>query len=273
MSKKKKNRALPQTVGLNRPGVETHAHLDLESFPDDFEEVLQRARECSIAKIGNVFLGAQAYQENKHLFENHPEVFYILGFHPNDAEKFTEAELQGISAACKADSRIKAIGEIGLDFFWSEVPQDAQYHAFRAQLNLARELKLPVVIHSRDANSETLKTLEEENFSGLPLLWHCFGADTETAKRIIDNGWYISIPGTITYKKNDLPQEAVKTIPLDRLVLETDSPYLAPEPWRGKRNEPAYVAFTAAKVAELRGMDVNDLWAACAENAYKFFGL
>ncbi|WP_027177762.1 TatD family hydrolase [Maridesulfovibrio bastinii] len=271
MSKKK--RALPQTVGLNCPGVETHAHLDIESFPDELDEVIQRARECSIAKIGNVFLGISGYEENKHLFENYPEVFFILGVHPNEAESFTDRELEAIGEACRSDSRIKAIGEIGLDFYWSEVSQTAQYHAFRAQLSLAKELGLPVVIHSRDANEQSIRTLEEEGFSGLPLLWHCFGADTETAKRIIDNGWYISIPGTITYRKNELPQEAVKTIPLDRLVLETDSPFLAPEPWRGKRNEPAYVAFTARKVAELRGMDVNELWAACGENANRFFKL
>lgn len=271
MSKKK--RVLPQTVGLNRPGVETHAHLDIESFPDELDDVIKRARECSIAKIGNVFLGIQGYEENRHLFDDYPEVFFILGVHPNDAEKFNDAEAKGIREACSKDSRIKAIGEIGLDFYWNEVPQDAQYAAFRAQLHLAEELDLPVVIHSRDANDESIKTLEEEGFAGRPLLWHCFGADTETAKRIIDNGWYISIPGTITYRKNELPQEAVKTIPLDRLVLETDCPFLAPEPWRGKRNEPSYVAFTAKKVAELRGMDVNELWAACAENAYRFFKL
>lgn len=273
MSKKKKNRPLPQTVGLERTGVETHAHLDLEHYGEELDAVIHRARECSIAKIGNVFLGVEAYRNNRHLFDSYPEVFFILGLHPNDADRFTDAELEGIREACKKDSRIKAVGEIGLDFYWKRVPEDVQDRAFRAQLNLARELEMPVVIHSRDANEQTMKVLEEENWSGQPLLWHCFGAGSDMARRIIDHGWHISIPGTVTYRKNEEAQEAVKVIPADKLVLETDCPFLTPEPWRGKRNEPAYVAFTAAKVAELKGMDVNELWAACAENAYRFFSL
>ncbi|WP_291329577.1 TatD family hydrolase [Desulfovibrio sp. UCD-KL4C] len=272
MSKKKK-RALPQTVGINVSGVETHAHLDMEDFKEDLPEVMARAKECGIAKIGNVFLGSQIYEANRFLFDAYPEVFFLLGIHPNDADKYTDAEGEAIRAAFKSDSRLKAVGEIGLDYYWDDVPPAVQEKTFRAQLELADELDMPVVIHSRDAHEKTLEILDDYGWSGKPLLWHCFGSGIATAKRILDNGWYISIPGPITYKKNEEAQEAAKYIPVERMVLETDCPYLSPEPWRGKRNEPAYVVFTAAKVAELKGMDVNELWAACAKNAYDFFGL
>ncbi|NDV22333.1 TatD family deoxyribonuclease [Desulfovibrio sp. JC022] len=269
----KKNRALPQSVGINIPGVETHAHLDLEEFREDLPEVLTRAKESGVGKIGNVFLGPQAYHENKKLFADYPEVFFLLGVHPNDSGKFVEDDIEAMRDAFKTEPRLKAVGEIGLDFYWDRVPYDVQEDVFRKQLKLADELDLPVVIHSRDAHERTIEVLEDFGWSGKPLLWHCFGGDAETAKRIVDHGWYISVPGPVTYKKNEIAQEAVKSIPLDRLVLETDCPFLTPEPWRGKRNEPAFVVFTAAKVAELKEMDVNELWKACSENAHKFFNL
>ncbi len=271
--KKKKVRALPQSVGINVLGVETHAHLDLEDFREDLPEVIARAKECGVGRIGNVFLGSEAYEQNKVLFDEYPEVFFLLGVHPNDSGKFLDAEIEAMHAAFKNDSRLKAVGEIGLDFYWDRVPYDVQEDVFRKQLALADELELPVVIHSRDAHERTMEVLEDFGWSGKPLLWHCFGGDTETAQKIVEHGWYISIPGPVTYKKNDIAQEAVKEIPLDRLVLETDCPFLTPEPWRGKRNEPAFVVFTAAKVAELRGMDVNELWKVCADNAIRFFSL
>ncbi|WP_432734599.1 TatD family hydrolase [Maridesulfovibrio sp. FT414] len=271
--KKNKERTLPQSVGINIPGVETHVHLDIEEFQDDLPEVMARAGECGIGRIGNVFLGPQAYEQNKGLFDDYPEVFFLLGVHPNDSDGFVDADIDAMRTAFKNDSRLKAIGEVGLDFYWDRVPYDVQEEVFRKQLALAEELGLPVVIHSRDSHERTMEVLEDAGWSGRPLLWHCFGGDAQTAQKIIDHGWYISIPGPVTYKKNEEAQEAVKVIPLDRLVLETDCPYLTPEPWRGKRNEPAFVVFTAAKVAELKGMDVNELWKACADNAYRFFGL
>ncbi|WP_027721859.1 TatD family hydrolase [Maridesulfovibrio zosterae] len=270
---KKKNRALPQTVGITAPGVETHAHLDLDDFSEDLPEVMARAKECGVGRIGNVFLGPQAYEMNKALFDEYPEVFFLVGVHPNDADKFASTDIDAMRSAFQSDERLKALGEIGLDFYWDRVPGDVQESVFREQLELARELDLPVVIHSRDAHRRTLEILEDFGWSGRPLLWHCFGGDTETAQRIIEHGWYISVPGPITYKKNEIAQEAVKAIPVDRLVLESDCPFLTPEPWRGKRNEPAYVVFTAAKVAELKSMDVNELWSICAENAHRFFSL
>ncbi|CCO23302.1 TatD family hydrolase [Maridesulfovibrio hydrothermalis] len=271
--KKKKNRALPQTVGINISGVETHAHLDLEDFREDLPEVMARAKECGIGKIGNIFLGPKAYEANKGLFDDYPEVFFSLGIHPNNSDSCSDEDLEAMLRAFQSDKRLKAVGEIGLDFYWDRVPYDVQEDVFRKQLSLAQDLDLPVVIHSRDAHERTLEVLEDFGWSGRPLLWHCFGSDAETAQRILEHGWYISIPGPVTYKKNVEAQEAVKSIPVERLVLETDCPFLSPEPWRGKRNEPAFIVFTAAKVAELKGMDVNELWGRCAENAHKFFNL
>lgn len=271
--KKKKNRALPQTVGIVTPGVETHAHLDLEDFREDLPEVMARAKECGIERIGNVFLGPKAYQTNKDIFVDYPGVFFLLGVHPNNSGEYEDADLEAMRVAFKGDKRLKAVGEIGLDFYWDRVPYDVQEDVFRKQLELAKELDKPVVIHSRDAHERTLEVLEDFGWSGRPLLWHCFGGDAQTAQKIIDHGWYISIPGPVTYKKNEIAQEAVRAIPIDRLVLETDCPFLTPEPWRGKRNEPAFVVFTAAKVAELKEMEVNELWKICADNAHKFFNL
>jgi TatD DNase family protein len=160
-----------------------------------------------------------------------------------------------------------------LDYFYDYSPQEVQRRAFRDQLRLARDLDKPVVIHSRDAEDETIGILEDEGFSGRPLLWHCFGRDKDFAARVVEHGWLMSIPGTVTFKKSGSLREAVAHIPMDRLVVETDCPYMAPDPYRGKRNEPAFCVFTASEIARVKNMDVQDVWRQAAENAIGFFGL
>lgn len=273
MSKKNKKRPLPQSLGLDPVGVETHAHLDLEDFAQDLDQVLERAAQSGIARIGNVFLGPDAYAQNKSLFDNAPQVFFIMGVHPNDADKFSSQTLEDMETAFKADPRLKAVGEIGLDYYWDDVEHGIQRQVFREQLNLAKILDKPVVIHSRDASGDTVAILEDMGFKDYPVLWHCFGEDAGLARTILGNGWHISIPGPVTYPKNVAAQEAVRIMDPSRVVLETDCPYLSPQDYRGKRNEPAYVVFTAAKVAQLLAMDVNDLWQKCADNAIRFFNL
>ena len=270
---KKKDRVSPQSVGIRVAGVDTHAHLDLDDFKEDLTEVLARARESGVARVGNVFLGPQAYRKNRSLFDDHPGVFFLMGVHPNSSDTYTHADTEDMRKAFKEDDRLKAIGEIGLDYYWDSVARDVQEKAFLSQLELADELDLPIVTHSRSAHEKILDVLVDYGWSGKPLLWHCFGADIKTAKKILDHGWHVSVTGPITYEKNEEVQKAAEYIPLDRLMLETDCPFLSPEPWRGKRNEPAYVAFTAAKIAKLKGIDVNELWARCAENATSFFRL
>jgi TatD DNase family protein len=271
--KKKKNRPAPESLGLPRVGVESHAHLNHRHFDEDLDEVLQRAEAAGIARIGNIFLSPEDYESQRGLFSNRPEVFFVLGIHPNDCDKMPPDALERIRLAFAKDSRLRAVGEIGLDYYWDRVPPEVQQEFFRAQLALARELDKPVVIHSRDADSDTLALLDRENWAGRPLLWHCFGADASFAREILERGWHISIPGPVTYKQNQTVQEAVPTIPDDRLLIETDCPYLTPEPYRGKRNEPAYVVFTAAKVAELRGVSAEEVWQLTGDNARRFFGL
>ncbi len=270
---KKKPRQEPETLELPLVGVESHAHLDLEDFNEDREEILARAKACGVAQIINVFLGPDAYEKRNHLFDAHPDVSFLLGVHPNNADTLTDDALSRMHDHFKASPRLKGVGEIGLDYYWERVPHDVQKDAFIKQLDLARELDLPVIIHSRDANDDCIHVLEEQGFKDYPVLWHCFGAGIELAQPVIDNGWHLSIPGPVTFRKTDDLQAAVARIPLDRLMIETDCPFLAPEPWRGKRNHPALIGFTAKRVAEIKGRSIEDIWQITGDNARAFFKL
>jgi TatD DNase family protein len=185
----------------------------------------------------------------------------------------TEDDLAGMREAFTADTRLRAVGEIGLDYYYDFSPREDQQRWFRRQLSLARELDQRVVIHCRDAEDDCLAMLDQAGFSGRPLLWHCFGLGPDWARLITQRGWHISVPGTVTYAKSEALRLAVKTIPADRLLLETDCPYLSAEPYRGKTNEPALLGFTAREIALLRGENMHELWARCGDNAREFFGL
>ncbi len=280
MSKKNKPpRQEPETLGLPLGGVDSHAHLDLDDFDADREAVLERARACGVAHLGNVFLGPQAYLSKRHYFDKHPEVFFILGIHPGNADQCEPEALATMRQAFGADARLKAVGEIGLDYYWDDYPRAAQEQAFRAQLALARDLGLPPVIHCRDkadsqeAFADALRLLKEADLSGRKLLWHCFGGDTDQARQLLDQGWQVSIPGPVSYARNETLREAVRFIPLERLLIETDCPYLSAEPWRGKRNHPALVGFTAYCVAQVKGLNPVDVWTTTGANARAFFNL
>ncbi|OIO03377.1 MAG: hydrolase TatD [Desulfovibrionaceae bacterium CG1_02_65_16] len=274
MSKKHKhNRPEPETLGLPRVGVDSHAHVDLEDFNADRVEILDRALASGVSRIGNVFLGPEAYHKNRAYFDARPEVFFLLGIHPCNADTCTPEALQAMRQAFTADARLKAVGEIGLDYYWEDQPHDLQARAFRAQLDLAREVGLPPAIHCRDAFDDCLAQLLDAGFSGRKLLWHCFGGDTRQAETVLGHGWTISIPGPVSYAANAALREAVATIPLERMLIETDSPYLPAEPWRGKRNHPALVGFTAAAVAAIKSVPVEEVWTATGNNARTFFAL
>lgn len=271
--KKKAPPPSPQSLGLPAGGVETHAHLDMEPLDAEVGAVLDRAVAAGVSRVGQVFLGPAAYEDGKARFADRDDVFFILGIHPHDAESANSANLDAIAQAFHADPRIKALGEIGLDFFRDWSPFEAQRIAFREQLSLARELDVPVVIHSRDAAEETLRTLDDMGFADRPVLWHCFGGDANLANEIVARGWLVSIPGTVTFPKNEAMRRAVAAMPLGAMVLETDCPFLTPIPYRGKTNEPAYLAFTAAEVAHIRDIEPAEVWHATARNAAGFFGL
>ena len=280
MSKKKDIRTAPQELALPAGGVDAHAHMAFPEYtagtaePDmELPQVISRAKESGLDAIGNIFASAEHWQTAGELFSAFPQVFFQLGVHPTEADLLTDEQTEAMRNAVNSDSRIRAIGEIGLDYYWPDQPPQVQKRAFIAQLRLAGQLDLPVSIHCRDAWADTVSILESEGFIGRPLLWHCFGGDIPMAQAILKRGWEISIPGPITFKRNEALREAVAHIPLDRLHLETDSPYLAPEPWRGRPNEPALVVFTAAEAARCKDMPVSELWLATGKNSKRFFGL
>lgn len=273
MAHKKTQRIDPLSVALPPGGVDSHAHLDSKEFDQDRAQVIERAIKAGLTGIGNVFLSPAAYKSNKDYFQDFPQVFFLLGIHPCDGLACTPACLEEIEACFEENPKIRAIGEIGLDYHWDDCPRELQMQAFARQLELAKKLGKPVVIHCREAEEDCLTLLEAGGFSGYPLLWHCFGSDAGTARRIIRHGWHISIPGPVTYPANDGLRKAVKEIPPDRLLIETDCPYLSPVPWRGTRNEPAYTVFTARALATLRDAPADELWETCGNNARRFFGL
>lgn len=277
-------RPLPEDLHLPFTGVDSHAHLDSRGLMERLPEVLLRAARSGVARIGQVFLGPEAYATHKPLLDEAlaaarragpvPELFCIMGVHPCDAAACTGQTFAAMRAAFAADPSLRAVGETGLDFYWKDCPPFIQEQAFRLHLALAKALTLPVVIHSRDAADATLRILEAEGFAGYPVLWHCFGGDAVARlDRLLANGWHISLPGPATYPANKDLREAAAAAPLERLLLETDCPYLSPQPWRGKPNEPALAVFTAEAVAQARGMDPAELWTACGMNAAAFFGL
>jgi TatD DNase family protein len=263
----------PQSFNLPLVGVETHAHLDFPEFADDLDQVLDRARQAGIAWIGNIFLSTTAYRMHRPALAQTPGLFFTLGVHPHDAVTVNDHLLANMELLFREDQDLRALGEIGLDFYWDRSPRETQVAAFQDQLALARALDLPVVIHSRNAEEETLRILQDSGFASRPLLWHCFGGGPDLAEKVLALGWHISIPGTVTFPKNTALREAVAMIPLSRMVLETDCPFLTPHPFRGRRNEPAYAVYTAMEIATIRGEAPELVWTQCAATAGRFFNL
>lgn len=273
MGHKKIIRIDPLEQALPKGGVDSHAHLDSKEFNQNREAIIRKALQVGVSQIGNVFLSPEDFEQHSSYFSQFPEIFFILGIHPCDGLKCNSACLEKIESLFKSDPRLKAVGEIGLDFYWDDCPKEIQMNAFAMQLEMAKTLQKPIVIHCREAAEECITLLEAGGFKGYPLLWHCFGGDRKQAKRILENGWHISIPGTITYPANADLREAVSIIPDDKLLLETDCPYLSPVPWRGTPNEPAYTVFTARVAAQVRHQAPEELWLRCGDNARRFFEL
>ncbi len=265
--------AISDQFYLPKIGIDTHAHLDLDNLLTDLSNVVIRAQKVGVEMIGNVFLGPEAYIKSHSLFYSYDQIFFILGIHPHEAKNATAESIEKMMQCFNNDSKIKALGEIGLDYYRNRSPRKDQLSIFKDQLKLARDRDLSVVIHSRAAEKETLKILLDMGFKDRPLLWHCFSKDYDFACELRQKGWLISIPGIVTYNKAELLQETVKQLSLKDFVLETDCPFLTPEPYRGIRNEPALTVFTAHKVAELLQEDVLRVWQHSSENARHFFKL
>jgi TatD DNase family protein len=202
--------------------------------------------------------------------EKHEGLFAVVGIHPNDAELWNETAEAKIREWSR-HPKVVAIGEIGLDFYWDKAPVSAQEKAFRDQINLAKELDVPIVIHNREAGRQILDVLKSEGVAGLAGVFHCFSETMEIANEILELGFHISFTGNLTFKKSELPQVA-KLIPIERLLLETDCPFLSPEPKRGRRNEPAHVIYIAQKLAEITGLPLEEIARITTENAHRLFG-
>jgi TatD DNase family protein len=252
--------------------IDSHSHLEMPDFKMDLEEVIQRAKESGVEYIFTVGTEREDWVRALEIAHLHPSVYAILGVHPHNVKEIDEETYSTLRKLCR-DEKVRAYGEIGLDFYRNLSPRAIQLKRFREQILLAKELGLPIVIHDREAHRETLEILRSEKADECKGVIHCFSGDYQMAKDCIEMGFYISVPGTITYKKADGFQEIVKRLPLESLLIETDAPFLAPVPFRGKRNEPSYVRFTAQKIAEIKNVSFEKVAEVTTENALRVYKL
>ncbi len=252
---------------------DSHAHLHVPEYADDLDAVLDRARAAGVVGMVTIGTDRDTNRAAVALAEKHPDIRATVGIHPHDAAEAIDADFDEMERLSRGSPAVVALGEMGLDFFRNLSPPDVQERVLRRQLALARRLGKPVVLHCRDAHAETLAILGEEGVRDVGGVMHCFSADVEIARRCLDLGLYLSLAGPVTYKNARALPDVARFAPRDRLVVETDCPFLPPHPHRGKRNEPAYVALTVARIAELRGDDPEALAAATADNAARLFDL
>lgn len=251
--------------------IDSHAHIYYRDYAGDFDEMLVRAAEAGVAAMLVVGTDIESSRESVELAEKYPQLYASVGVHPHDAGRVTEKCYDVIRNLAQSSTKVVAIGEIGLDFYRDRSPRDAQEVVFRRFLQMAGELEMPVIIHDRDAHDRVMAILREETVRRGVL--HCFSGDAEMAARAIGMGFYISIPGTITYPSNEALRDVVRAVSIDRMLVETDCPYLTPMPYRGKRNEPAYVRMAAEKVAELKGLTLADVARITTKNVRDLFGI
>lgn len=250
---------------------DTHAHYDDKQFDEDRDTLLSSMKENGVGYIVNASYSVNSTKKAIEIAEKYDFIYALAGIHPNDKDCLDEASFDEIKALA-SHPRVKAIGEIGLDYYWDRVERDVQKNAFAKQIAIAYELSLPFVIHTRDACKDTLDILKSEYKGGGALL-HCFSESKETAKILLDMGLKIAIGGTVTFKNNVKTVDAVKYIPLESLVLETDSPYLSPVPNRGKRNSSLNIHYVAEKIAEIKGVSPESVIEITTENAKRFFNI
>lgn len=251
--------------------VDTHAHLDFEDYNSDLDAVIGRAREAGLTAIVTVGIEPKEWQPTLDIAASYKDVFPALGIHPNSAGQTNTNTLADLAALCSSH-RVVAIGETGLDYYRDYVPHEVQRDSFRAHLDLARQLDLPVIIHNRDAHADVLDVLRKDG-AGTRGVMHSFSGDLDFARECIGLGYMISLSGPVTFKKAADKHEAARSVPLEMLLVETDCPFLTPEPFRGRRNEPSYVRYTAQTVASLREISYAQVAEATTTNAARLFGL
>lgn len=250
---------------------ESHAHYDSEQFDEDRDELLKSMPENGVGTIVNSGANWDSVTEVVELAQKYPYVYAAVGMHPDEVGDLNEERFAYLKSQCQKD-KVIAVGEIGLDYYWDNESHDVQKKWFIKQLELARELDLPVIIHSRDAAADTLEIMKE-HAKGLRGVIHCFSYSLELAREYVKMGFHIGIGGVVTFKNGKKLKEIAQEIPLDRILLETDCPYLAPVPFRGKRNSSIYISYIAEEIANLKGITYEEVVAQTEENGKKLFGI
>ncbi|HET7578951.1 MAG TPA: TatD family hydrolase [Bacillales bacterium] len=251
---------------------DTHTHVNVEQFDEDREAVIERAREAGVSQMVVVGFDRETIDGAMALAETYDFIYAAVGWHPVDAIDATDEDFRRIEQLAD-HPKVVALGEMGLDYHWDKSPKDVQVEVFKRQIDIAKRVKMPIIIHNREATDDIIAVLKEENAAEVGGIMHCFSAGLEEAKQCLDMNFYISFGGPVTFKNAKLPKEVAKEIPLDRLLVETDCPFLSPHPYRGKRNEPARVKLVAEKIAELKEIDLEKLAEITSDNARRLFAI
>jgi TatD DNase family protein len=271
MAKKKKNIPLPElSTGIN--AVDTHCHLDMAAYKTDLDDIISRAQNVGVSRIVTIGIDLRSSEKAVELASQYNCVYATVGVHPHDAKDFT-AETEEKLKHLALQKKVVAYGEIGLDFVKEYSPKETQLDVFKRQVAIAKKLHLPLIIHDREAHDQIYQILKDNSPFPEGGIIHCFSSDASDARRFMELGFLISIPGVVTFNKAELLQNAVREIPIESLLIETDGPFLAPVPKRGKRNEPSYVLYTAAKLAEIKGISLDELVIQTTLNANKLFSI
>ena len=248
---------------------DTHAHMDDRAVEADREALLAALPEQGIGLLMNPGCSLESSRNASALSRQYDYIYAAVGSHPDAADEVDDEVLEEYRKLCKLNPKIKAIGEIGLDYHYEDIPRQIQQKAFRAQMALAQELGLPVIVHEREAHEDGMGIVEE--FPEVTGVFHCYSGSAEMAKQLIKRGWYIGFTGVLTFKNARKAVEVAASIPLERIVLETDCPYMSPEPFRGKRNDPGKLYRMAEKLAEIRGLSVEEVHAITMENGKRLY--
>ncbi len=247
---------------------DTHAHLNDAAFDKDREQLLAGLAEKGVGMVMNAGCSLESSRQVVAMAEQYPWLYASVGSHPDAADEVNEAVLEEYRKLCKHD-KVKAVGEIGLDYHYEDIPRDIQLRAFRLQMELAKEVDLPVIVHEREAHEDGMAIVKD--FPGVTGVFHCYSGSAEMARQLVDLGWYIGFTGVLTFKNARKAVETAASIPLERIVLETDCPYMAPEPFRGRRNDPGYLPYMAEKLAEIRGISPQEAARITTENAKQLY--
>jgi len=249
---------------------DTHVHLNARQYKEDRDQVIQRAFEAGVTHMVVVGFNDETIPLAIEIAEKYENIYAAVGWHPVDAIDFSDKDLLWIEEL-SAHPKVVALGEMGLDYHWDKSPKDVQDNVFRKQIQLAKKVNMPIIIHNRDATEDVIKILQEENADEIGGIMHCYSDSVDFLNECLQMNFYISLGGPVTFKNATLPKEVAKEVPLNRLLIETDAPYLAPHPYRGKRNEPSYVKLVAETIAQLRGISYEKISKITRDNAFSIF--